>query len=343
MRVQPDRWCMQGRWIVGRPKTAHVQRSRALARPLILVSVKPRARSNLPDAPTEVSDWRSPERFPSRRRGARQRQAMITESRAERRAAALEAIGKALMTLAALEREADEPRPEDVLIDRRNCREELGLPQRAFLFAAGQEFPAFRVSRRVTATKADVLAWLKTRAVQPKQAPSIAVEASSSPPDPDAFFREVDACFMARVGRRMTDDELDYADVVVGAEEIIGRHLRKTYDDTPDQVAEQVAAKIGQERLRCSNWRSLGLDPSDMERRAEELRQKLFAEHPEMGWRERNSAVWEMWGAITEPLEDARRAARAAAREARKAEKVRRGELGLGRSKKKQRKGRGQK
>jgi hypothetical protein len=109
-------------------------------------------------------------------------------SRTERRAAALEAIANALMQLAAAEREADEPRPEDVFIDRRNCRKELGLPQRAFLSAAGTDFPAFRVARRVTATKADVVAWLKTRSVQPKPVPVRA----AAPLDPDAFFREVD-------------------------------------------------------------------------------------------------------------------------------------------------------
>src|SRR5687768_2600751 len=86
----------------------------------------------------------------------------------ERRAAALEAIGHALLELAALEREPPESRPIDVLINRRNCAKELGLSPTAFLEAAGTAFPAFRVSRTVTATKADVLTWLRSRSVEPK-------------------------------------------------------------------------------------------------------------------------------------------------------------------------------
>lgn len=65
-----------------------------------------------------------------------------------------------------------------------------------------------------------------------------------------------------------------------------------------------------------------------MERKANELREKLLAEHPEMGWRQRMDALWKMWGEITESLEEARRAARAAARAAKKAENAKRGGLG---------------
>jgi hypothetical protein len=87
----------------------------------------------------------------------------------ERRAAALEAIAHALLDLAALEREPEESAPSEVLIDRRNCEKELGLRPRTFLAAASdRDFPAFLVARRVTATKADVFAWLKTRRFEPK-------------------------------------------------------------------------------------------------------------------------------------------------------------------------------
>jgi hypothetical protein len=90
--------------------------------------------------------------------------------RQERRAAALEAIAHALLELAAVEREAEDAAvPKSVLIDRRNCDRELGLTPRAFAAAAGRDFAAFRVSKRLTAMKEDVLAWLKSRKVEPKQ------------------------------------------------------------------------------------------------------------------------------------------------------------------------------
>jgi hypothetical protein len=251
----------------------------------------------------------------------------------ERRAAALEAIGHALLELAALEREPEESAPTEVLINRRNCVKELGLAPGAFLEAAGTAFPAFRISRTVTATKADVLAWLKSRQVAPKVPREKPAVSSPSPADPDEFLKLVHDRFVAREGRPMTDDELDLADTWAD----IGRKLRAEIEagrlvsrlpgggktDTPDDIAARgVKSKIGQELPRHANWRSLGLDPADMERRADELRRQLIEQSPEMNWRQRVNAVWEMWGTITEPLEQARKAERAAARAARKAQKA---------------------
>ena len=59
-------------------------------------------------------------------------------SQSERRANALEAIGNALLELAAIERASEEVPETEVLIDRRNCRKELGLPAGAFIAAAGR-------------------------------------------------------------------------------------------------------------------------------------------------------------------------------------------------------------
>jgi len=234
----------------------------------------------------------------------------------ERRAAALEAIGKALLELAAIERESREAPPEEVLIDRRNCRRELGLPAGAFIAAAGHDFPAFRVSRKVTATKADVMAWLKTRAFTPeppKPKPTTNVEQN-----PEEFMKAVHTRFVARVGRPMTDDELNQADMWIEAGHAFGGHLDREFTDTPEDVAGHVASNIGKEPQRHADWRSHGLDVAEMERKAEELRARLQAEHSEWTWRDRVNAVYAMWGEITEPLNEARRAARKAAREAKK-------------------------
>lgn len=246
----------------------------------------------------------------------------------ERRAVALEAIAHALLELAAVEREPEEEvAPQEVLVDHRNCEKELGLVPRAFTAAAGRDFPAFRVSKRQTATKADVLAWLKTRKVEPK--PPRLKEAPKGAPDPDAFLKEIHARFAARVGRAMTDDELDQADTWVLAGREVSVRRGRDCTNTADEVAAHVQAKIGKEPNSHARWRSLGLDPQAMERDAEALRQKLFREHPEMGWRDRVRAVYKLWDAVTAPLEEAKRAARAAARAAKKDERAKRGELGL--------------
>lgn len=245
----------------------------------------------------------------------------------ERRAAALEAIGHALLELAAVEREPEETtNPNEALIDRRNCARELGLTPHAFVASAGYDFPAFRVSKRLTATKADVLAWLKTRKVERK--PRRPVEAPE-PPDNDAFLRQVNARFRARVGRDMTDRELYQADLKV----VVARE----YDDLTgpsraleaDEVAAEVQQKIGEEPVFYANWRSVGLDPAVLERNAEKLRVELLASHPEMDWRQRVDAVHKMWATITEPLYEERRKARAEKRAAKKLERARAGHLGL--------------
>ena len=249
-------------------------------------------------------------------------------SRHERRAAALEAIAHALLELAALEREPDEIAPKEILIDRRNCERELGLSPRAFAAAASRsDFAAFRVSKRLTATKADVLAWLKSRKVEPR--PHHEKPLSTQPQDPDGFLKEIHGRFAARVGRAMTDEELDHAECCVMAGQAIAAKVGREYTDTADQVAARVQSKIGLEPSRHSRWRALGVDPIALERDAEELRHKLFTEQPELGWRDRVRAVYELWDSVTGPLEEARREARAAARAAKKAEKAKRGELGL--------------
>ena len=95
----------------------------------------------------------------------------------ERRAIALEAIGHALLELAAIERES-EPATKETFIDKKNSLREVGLSPAAFAAAAGLHFPAFRVSRRLTATREDVVGWLKGRTMVKPQ-PS-----SGSPPPP---------------------------------------------------------------------------------------------------------------------------------------------------------------
>jgi hypothetical protein len=250
-------------------------------------------------------------------------------SRQERRAAALEAIAHALLELAAVEREPEEKQTaREILIDHRNCEAELGLARRAFTAAAGRDFPAFRVSKRQTATKEDVLAWLKSRTVEPK-AKVVAVTPPRAPDDPDSFLKAVHARFVAKVGRPMTDYELDSAEICIS----VGKHSAKMtgreYTGTADDVARQVEEHIGKEPAYYEHWRTLGLDPTDMEKRAEDLRVRLHQEHPQMGWRERMNAVYKMWDEIDAPLSEARRAQRAAARAAKKAERAKKGELGL--------------
>jgi hypothetical protein len=248
--------------------------------------------------------------------------------RHERRAAALEAIARALLELAALERETDAPAPsKEILIDRRTCDAELGLTPASFVAAAGRDFPAFRVSRRLTATREDVLAWLKSRKIEPKSVRVIVPP--KKPDDPDEFLKKVHARFASHVGRAMTDQELERADIWIDAGRSIAKMTNRAYTDTPDDIAAHVAKKIGEEPSYYTDWRSFGLDPAKMERDAEDLRVRLHQEHPEWTWRERQQAIGEMWSAVTEPLYETRRKVRAEGRAARKAEKVRRGELGL--------------
>lgn len=252
-------------------------------------------------------------------------------SRRERRATALEAIAHALLELAAVEREPEDvATPKEVLIDRRNCDRELGLTPRAFAAAAGRDFPAFRVSKRLTATKEDVLAWLKSRTVEPKpKAVSSMAVAVPKEDDRDTLLKKVRARFVAHMGRPMTDQELSDADMCIDVGHSFAKMTGGDYKDTPDDVARRVIEKIGREPIYYRDWRSFGLDPAKMERDAEDLRERLHREHPDWTWREREQAVHEMWSITTEPLYEARRKARADARAARKAEKVRRGELGL--------------
>ena len=248
-------------------------------------------------------------------------------SRHERRAAALEAIANALLELAAVEREPDESSPSEVLVDRRNSAKELGLSPSAFTAAAGRDFPAFRVSKRLTATKADVLAWLKTRKVSPKPHP--AKPAPTKESDRDAFLKQVHTRFVARVGRSMTDQELSDADMWIDAGESLATLTGRVVKETPDAVAARIEQRIGKEPERYKDWRSFGLDPADLERQARDLRERLHREHPDWGWRERERAVDKLLGDITEPFYEARRKERADSRAARKAERIRLGQLGL--------------
>ena len=248
-------------------------------------------------------------------------------SRGERRAVAFEAIAQALLELAAVEREPDDATsPSEILIDRRNCAEMLGLTPHAFVAGAGRDFPAFRVSKRLTATKGDVLAWLKTRKVEPK-APRL--QETPKVPDPDVFLKEVNVRFRARVGRDMTDQELHQADLKVVVARDYDKLTGMSRKIAPDEVAAKVQKRVGKEPVFYADWRSMGLDPAVLERDAEKLRQQLFESHPEMTWRERVDAVYEMWGAVTEPLYEARRKARAEKRAAKKLERVKAGELGI--------------
>jgi hypothetical protein len=249
-------------------------------------------------------------------------------SQRERRAAAFEAIAQSLLELAAIEREPEERPASEILIDRRNCESKLGLSPRAFGDAAGRDFPAYRVSRRLTATKADVLAWIKSRPVPTKGSRPPA--ATSRPTeDPDAMLKAVNARFVTRVGRPMTDLELHQAELKIEVGRDYAKLTGKPYIDTADDVAAKMQKKIGEESFFHREWRSLGLDAAAMERDAEALRQELYEKHPEMDWRARNEAVFEMWGKITEPLSEAQRAARAEKRAAKKAERAKLGQLGL--------------
>jgi hypothetical protein len=248
-------------------------------------------------------------------------------TRRERRAGALEAIAQALLELAAVEREPEETTsPSETLIDRRNCERELGITPHAFVAAAGRDFPAFRVSKRLTATKADVLDWLKTRKVE-RKAPR--AKEDPKPADPDALLKVVNACFIVRVGRPMSDQELSDAEFSIDGDRSFAKQFGRDYTDTPDDVAAKVAGKIGQEPFRHGYWRKLGLDPDDMESKASDLRAKLNTEHPDRDWRQRQRAIEEMWGAIDEPLSEARRKARAEKRAAKKLERAKAGQLGL--------------
>ena len=209
----------------------------------------------------------------------------------ERRAAALEAIAQALLELAAVEREPEDVPLGEVLVNRRNCAKELGLAPTAFVEAAGREFQAFRVSRTITAKKADVLAWLQTRKVKPRS-----VQVAPSPGVPvnmDDFLRAVERIFARRVGRAMTDDELNLAEISADPNGTIAAQLG--CKPTPDDLAKEIQSKIGQSRYRHDNWRKLGLDPAALERKGEELRTRLRQEHPEMDWRARMEASREMW------------------------------------------------
>jgi hypothetical protein len=248
-------------------------------------------------------------------------------TRRERRAAALEAIAHALLELAAVEREPEETTsPIETLIDRRNCEKELGVTPHAFVAAAGRNFPAFRVSKRLTATKGDVLGWLKTRKVEREASRA---NEDPKPADPDALLKVVNARFVARVKRPMTDQELSDAEFAIGVGRSYAKQFGGDYKDTPDDVAAKIAGKIGQEPFRHRYWRELGLDADDMESRASHLRTKLYAEHPDWDWRQRQQTVEEMWGAIDEPLSEARRKARAEKRAAKKVERAKAGQLGL--------------
>jgi hypothetical protein len=243
--------------------------------------------------------------------------------RSERRAAALEAIAHALMDLAAVEREPDEAMsPIETLIDRRNCERELGITSHAFVAAAGRHFTAFRVSKRLTATKADVLAWRKTRKVEPKvHRPAV----TPRPPDPDTFLKAVHARFVSRVRRPMTDQELSDAELWIDVGRGTAKQTGHQYADTPDDIV----GKFDQEPFRHGYWRSYGLDSNDMDRKGSELREKIHVEHPDWDWRQRQHAVEEMWSAITGPLSEARQKARTEKRAAKNAERAKAGQLGL--------------
>ncbi len=236
-------------------------------------------------------------------------------------------MARALLELAAVERESDgTTSAAETLIDRRNCEKELGITPRAFVDAAGRDFASFRVSRRLTATKAEVLAWMKTRTVEAK--PPRPLEAPK-PPDPEAFLKAANARFMGRVGRPMSDQELSDAEMWIDVGRSTAMHTRDSCSDTPDDIAARIERKLSEEPFRHGRWRSYGLDPGDMDRRASDLRQRLYADHPDWDWRQRQQAVEEMWGAITRPLSEARRTARAEKRAAKKAERAKAGQLGL--------------
>jgi hypothetical protein len=182
------------------------------------------------------------------------------------------------------------------------------------------------VSRRLTATKADAPAWMKTRKVQPK--PPRPVE-PPKPQDPDAFLKAANAHFLKRVGRPMTDDELFTAEVLIDVVRDYAKMTGRDFKETADEIAARMERKLGKEPFRYRHWRSYGLDPADMDRKAADLREKLYVEHPDWDWRQRQRAIGEMWGVITEPLAEAQRKARAEKRAAKKAERAKAGQLGL--------------
>jgi hypothetical protein len=143
----------------------------------------------------------------------------------------------------------------------------------------------------------------------------------------DAFLALVNNRFLARVGRPMTDDEWEHAEICL----LVGLSLRGARGDanpriteTPEAVVAFVLAEVGKEPAYHADWRSLGLDPAALERDGEKLRRKLRRTHPEMGPRERRDAVHRMWNLTTGPLREARTVARAAALAARKAERAKR-------------------
>jgi hypothetical protein len=132
-----------------------------------------------------------------------------------------------------------------------------------------------------------------------------------APSDPADFLKAVHARFVDRIGRPMTDYELYEADLSIevghilqiNAERRTRAQPRGHRADTPDDVAARVQSLIGKEPRRHGRWRNLGLDPADLERKGEELRQQLLAERPDIDWRQRMNALWEMWSAVTEPIE----------------------------------------
>ena len=86
-----------------------------------------------------------------------------------------------------------------------------------------------------------MLAWLKTRkverkALRPKQDPR--------PDDPDALLKVVNARFMARVGRAMTDQEWSDAEFSIDTGRSYAKQFGGDYKDSPDDVAAKVAGKI---------------------------------------------------------------------------------------------------
>lgn len=76
--------------------------------------------------------------------------------------------------------EKSEPATRETFIDKKNSLREVGLSPAAFAAAAGLHFPAFRVSRSLTATRADVVAWLKSREMVKPPRPS----SEPTPPRP---------------------------------------------------------------------------------------------------------------------------------------------------------------
>lgn len=126
----------------------------------------------------------------------------------------------------------------------------------------------------------------------------------------------------------MTDIELESAETYISVDEQIAKMAGRTERASADEIALRVSERLARSRPYQDYWRKLGLDPAEMDKRAEDIRVQLHAEHPEFGWRERMRAVHEMWSAISEPLEEARRQKREAKRAANKAERTRKGNSG---------------